>query len=507
MKHMIKLLINCFILTTFTFISTGCTNSDGQDGATGMTALINVTTESPGVNCTHGGIKIEVGLDNNNNNNLDSNEIDDTNYICNTNSSFYGWGTAELVRTNNTEGSTYSPQIAIDENGNAISVWVQFDGQDHRYIWSNRYVDGTGWGTAERIDTVVNNATYPQITINGNGNAIAIWLQFDGTYYSIWSNHYVDGIGWGTAERIETHNTGRVYSPQIAIDGDGNAIAIWKQFDGQEHRYIRSNRYVDGTGWGTAERITTVVNNVSSPQIAMDRNGNAIAVWEQYDGTRYDIWSNQYTDGTGWGTDERIQTNDARYASSPQIAIDGNGKAIAIWEQTDGQNHRSIWSNRYVDGTGWDTDERIETNNVESIYRYSPQIAMDGNGNAIAVWEQYDGTRYNILSNHYTDGISWGIAELIETNNVGTASSPQIAIDGNGNAITIWKQSDGTRYNIWSNRYVDGIGWGTSKLIETHNTSASYPQIAIDGNGNAIGIWIQDDGTRQNIWSNHYIAQ
>ena len=41
---------------------------------------------------------------------------------------------------------------------------------------------------------------------------------------------------------------------------------------------------------------------------------------------------------------------------------------------------------------------------------------------------------------------SWQIAQLIETDD-GNAVNPQIAIDGNNNAIAVWSQSDGTRNN------------------------------------------------------------
>ncbi len=48
---------------------------------------------------------------------------------------------------------------------------------------------------------------------------------------------------------------------------------------------------------------------------------------------------------------------------------------------------------------------------------------------------------------------SWGTAVLIETDNAGSAYSPQIAVDAGGNAWAVWEQSDGTRYSIWANRY------------------------------------------------------
>lgn len=58
-----------------------------------------------------------------------------------------------------------------------------------------------------------------------------------------------------------------------------------------------------------------------------------------------------------------------------------------------------------------------------------------------------------IWANRYTAGTGWGTAALIETDNAGNAYSPQIACDTAGNALAVWDQSDGTRLNIWANRF------------------------------------------------------
>ena len=98
----------------------------------------------------------------------------------------------------------------------------------------------------------------------------------------------------------------------------------------------------------------------------------------------------------------------------------------------------------------------------------------------------------------------WGTAELIETDNVGFAVGPQIAFDSSGNATAVWFQNDGTRSNIWANRF-NGTSWGTAELIETNNAGAAkHPQIAFDSSGNAIAVWYQSDGTQDNIWANHF---
>jgi hypothetical protein len=79
--------------------------------------------------------------------------------------------------------------------------------------------------------------------------------------------------------------------------------------------------------------------------------------------------------------------------------------------------------------------------------------ALNSSGNGLAVWEHSDGTRTDIWANRYTPGNGWGTAERIETDNAGDATSAQVALDPSGNGLAVWSQSDGTRTNIWANRF------------------------------------------------------
>lgn len=365
-------------------------------------------------------------------------------------------------------------------------------------------VEASSWGLANLIETDdIGDAQDPQVAIDPSGNAIAVWRQYDGTRWNIWSNRYVVGMGWGTAILVETDNVGNAVGPQVAVDPNGNAIAVWKQSDGTRDN-LWANRYVVGPGWGTPMLIeTNSVADAVVPQVAVDLNGNATVVWAQYDGVRISIWSNRYVKGAGWGTALRIETVD-RDAGDPQVAFDPSGNAIAVWYQSDG-TRLNIWSNRYVAGVGWGMAEQIETDDVGDAW--SPKVAVDPSGNATAVWHQGDGTRYNIWSNRYVVDTGWGTALLIEINDTGiSAYSPQVTVDSSGNATAVWDQHDGTRPNIWSNRYAGGVGWGTPLLIESNDAGgASRARVAVDSSGNVIAVWHQSDGTRFNIWSNRYV--
>lgn len=233
----------------------------------------------------------------------------------------------------------------------------------------------------------------PQIAIDSSGNGLAVWHQYDGTRYNIWANRFTFASGsWGTAALIETDNAGHALNPQIAIDGSNNAFAVWYQHDGTRYN-IWANRY--SGSWGTSQLIESDNGEAFNPQIAFDGSGNAFAVWQQHDGTRYNIWANRFSSGA-WGTAALIETNNSGHGANPQVAGEGSGNARAVWHQSDGARN-SIWSARYVSGTGWGTPTLVETNDTGSAN--DPQIGVDGSGIATVAWYQYDGTRFNIWSN------------------------------------------------------------------------------------------------------------
>jgi hypothetical protein len=63
----------------------GVAGTSGTNGVDGKNTLAKTTTEAAGANCTTGGVKIEYGLDANNNGTLDAGEINATltKYVCN----------------------------------------------------------------------------------------------------------------------------------------------------------------------------------------------------------------------------------------------------------------------------------------------------------------------------------------------------------------------------------------------------------------------------------------
>jgi hypothetical protein len=333
------------------------------------------------------------------------------------------------------------------------------------------------------------------------------------------------------------------YSPRIAVDSNGNAIAVWRQFDGSgwriwANRFTWTNRHAPSGGWETDARPISVNNtpNAGSPRIAVDTNGNALVVWDEQNDNRNRVWVNRFTwenrflPTGGWDEQPRpISSNSSGNASSPQIAIDPKGDAIAVWNQWNGAQwnivaNRFTWTNRLASSGGWEDSARtISANDADAT---NPQIVIDPNSNAVVVWRQWDGTRHTIWANHFNwelrvyDGGGWGLTtQRLSTAEPQGAHPPQVAVDANGNAIAVWPQQDDNRFQVmanrftWANRYSWNGGWEAApRSISDHDSgNAINSQIAIDRNGNAVVVWVHEIvvgflSVEKRIWSNHYAA-
>ena len=251
-----------------------------------------------------------------------------------------GWGNPERVELNDT-GDAIEPHVALGEAGNAHVVWLQYEGT-RLDLYANTHVLGSDWTVPERIETQdLGNALSPRLVVDGGGRAIAVWLQHDGALATLRARRFVPGTGWGSAQRLDTGGVD-AGTPTLAVRPSGEAVVLWTQPDaGLPTLWAR--RFVPNPGWAGAETVVASETAVMEPKVAIDPLGNAIAVWRQQSSGRVALATSRYVVGAGWGEPQFLKDS-AGDAEMPALTIDGTGVALTAWPQRDGVS--SIWSNR-----------------------------------------------------------------------------------------------------------------------------------------------------------------
>ncbi len=395
-----------------------------------------------------------------------------------------GWGAAQ--RVDNLAGEAWTPWPAIDPNGNATVVWSQNDGSRYN-IHANRYTAGGGWGTPEIIEDVAASSGDPVVGMDSVGNAMAAWGAVNNTAYF---NRYTAGGGWGTAGALASLSTGT----HLAVEGGGDAFAVWQQYSGASDD-IYASRF-SASAWGTPQLLESGGGAASNPKVATDGSGNAIAVWRQNDGSTYSIYANRYVAGSGWGAAQTIESSSSQ-ALVPEIAMSSSGEAVVAWSEDDGGTH-SVHANRYDPGTGWGTAQELDPGTADAT---NPRAAIDGSGNAVVIWRQYDGSGHRIYARHHSPGGNWSAVVELQSPSGGDAWEPDVAMNSSGEAIAAWVQWQSTTFGIFANRYTPGIGWGGAELVADATDDAGGPRIAVNDNGDAVVVWQQNDGSGYQIWA------
>ena len=187
------------------------------------------------------------------------------------------------------------------------------------------------------------------------------------------------------------------------------------------------------------------------------------------------------------------------------VACDPLGNVLALWTHTPPASLVStLWSSRLT-GTTWSTPQQVDFG-PESLQGF--WIGMDAAGNGVAAFHTTDGSRYNVWANRYVPGSGWQGAVLLEQMNVSLDEFPRLSVSANGSAMIALSSSMlGTPYVV---RFVPGTGWLPPEEVQPiHDSNVAGTGIALDSAGNAIVVWLQRinvNSSSFNLWANRYIA-
>jgi Tol biopolymer transport system component len=189
-----------------------------------------------------------------------------------------------------------------------------------------------------------------------------------------------------------------------------------------------------------------------------------------------------------WSSPVAIDSGSSN-AYRTDIAFDRNGNAIAVFEQKDGDVYR-IFANRYVNGKGWEGAAAIDNNSGNS---YRAQIAFDKKGNALVVFKQEVGNgRYRIFANRYINNEGWQEAIPID-NGGGNVDGQDIVFDGEGNAAVVFEEYDGKEFGIYVSFYGGVSGWQKPFRIDSGSGNAYFPYPVFDDKGNLYVIYYREE--------------
>ena len=267
---------------------------------------------------------------------------------------------------------------------------------------------------------------------------------------------------------------------QYVTDDAGNTLAVWSVNNGS-NTILQSAYKPIGGDWQVplsprdpSQAVSYYYGNVIDWTVAMDREGNAVVIWRIFNGNQTVVQANYRALGGSFSTvgDPRFPANflnDYRFSitSLPQVGI-GNGNAVILWMVNNGWNN-VIQASTKSAGTGFSQPgDPTDPSKVLNFLTYqrgrynisdTPLFFVDKDGNAIVAWQlnnrllgpspvevvqavtKFVGGAFEIAGDpqrqeNILSPVNYSISSLEE------------ATIGSGNATVLWQRVDQTTRNL-----------------------------------------------------------
>jgi hypothetical protein len=249
----------------------------------------------------------------------------------------------------------------------------------------------------------------------------------------------------------------------VAVDASGDAVAVWERFDGSDDIVQAASR-PSGGGWESPDDLSAEGQNAEAPQVAVNPAGEAIAVWARFDGSDDIIQSATRPPGGAWAFSGNLSA-EGQSAESPQVAIDPAGDAAAVWARENGGLTSIVQGTDRAAGGTWQTPVPLTATGL--VAAEEPQVAVDPAGNVIAVWSISDGSPNIVQSASKPVGGPWQPRTTLSV--IGhNSTEPQVALDPAGDGVAVWARDNG------ANRIAQAIGYdGAGPLLHAVSIPAA----------------------------------
>lgn len=224
-------------------------------------------------------------------------------------------------------------------------------------------------------------------------------------------------------------------------------------------------------GWGPIVTISGP-DTYSGARVAVDRKGNATAVWRADQGG---VWAARRVVGKGWKSPVRVGRG-----NTPDVGVDGAGVVTALW-RGHGPGY-AIWSARRT-STGWKAPVRVSAP-VPTMDRecnamtYRHDLAVGAGGTVAASWEwgSWDCGPVRLQVAVRPDGRSWRAPKVLAS----WGAESQVGVDRAGN-VTAAYAKDG----IQAVRKPVGRPWTARRRLGPANIEV---ELAVNPAGAAVAL-------------------
>ena len=420
------------------------------------------------------------------------------------------WGPAVEISHAGFANLRGSPQVGIDETGNAAAVWLEELGDNTRNaVWASRYTAGGAWSTPATIDNAVGSASAPQLAMTPSGTALVAFGQSasnQGGAQLLVTNRLAGT--WGTPATASSPGQS-ADKPFVALGPDGAAAVVYSASDGTFPRAWAALAPAAGS-WAAPTPIVSTAQPGWAPSVTITPAGDAVMTWTETAGPFSDtsLWATR-SQGGNWDAPVRLSTDVGAVLGAILVGADARGDVLAIWSQKLAGLYTLRSARRSADAGAWSAPVTVNDGTREVT---APHLSVDAAGDAAAVWFETD---HGVVASRFTSSTAtWDSPVVLQARSTGLVlyPVPNVGIAAKGGAVATWVQSVGSppRPHLFAAHSAAAGGAWTAPIDLLADASATpyaaETQLSVNANGEAILVWHQDAGmpSAPGIWARVY---
>jgi hypothetical protein len=392
--------------------------------------------------------------------------------------------------------------VAVAPDGTTVATWSRSEGSG-LVVEAARRLPGQAFGPPMLLSDPDNDATAPQVAIDGAGNATVAWQETD-PVAPLRVRAARLPAGAGAFEQAQTLSSGAVaFAPAIGVGSSGTAVVIFGQ--GPPGSTVMKAAIRDGAGgvFGLAQTISDAsdnfyaTNHTSVGDVVVAPDGSAVAAWATLGGGRYLLQTNERApNGTFSPTGTtRSPTSANASGEQPTATIDPSGRVTVAWTQvadnTNPSSPKEIRSITRPPGGGFGS---FAVASEPGVSADAPDLAAAADGTVIGAWVTGTGSDRHVEAAIRAPGAT-GFGQHAPLSPAGTGfAEPTVAANARGDAIVLWPDFDTSA--IVAARRPAGSTFGAP--LEPVNDSGepsgtqfifNNAALAIDDQGNGTAFW------------------
>jgi hypothetical protein len=258
-----------------------------------------------------------------------------------------------------------SADVAFDKAGNAVVIWTDEAGMHA----AARAAGQRRFGHARVIGQTQAD---PQVTVGSTGKATAAWA-VEGRVGAALARK---GAAFGSAVKLNIPGLGRS-KPVIGVDGRSAVTAAWSD-DG---RVMAATCGVSGR-CGRAKALSRAGEKATDPRVAVAPDGTAVVAWRSPDGISAALRRGH---GSFRSPSRLASLADGSDATDLAVAVGPSGDAAALWLVDTDNGERVQAALRHGARARFAKASSL-TGVVAGAHWSDPQVVLDEDGNALAVW-------------------------------------------------------------------------------------------------------------------------